>query len=74
MWALIAPILGPLLKLGVNWFVKKNSAVMVQAATAQGIEVNTDKIRQLIHTAHFGATQAERDAATAEIQRRASIT
>jgi hypothetical protein len=74
MWALIAPILGPLLKLGVNWFVKKNSKEMVEAATAKGIEVNTDEIRALIHTAHFGASEAERAAAMAEIQRRASIT
>lgn len=70
----ILAVLGPLLKFGVDWFTKKNSAQMVQRAEANGIQVNTDQIRTLIHEYHFGATQAKKDAALAELRRRGAMT
>lgn len=51
-----------------------NTPAMVQAATAQGQQVNDDRINELIHQAHFGKTQKERDAAMAEMQKMGAVT
>lgn len=67
-------ILGPLLKFGIDWFTKKNSAEVVQRAEAQNIQVNTDEIRTLIHTAHFGSTPERKKAALEELRRRGAMT
>lgn len=74
MWAFIAPILGPLLKLGLAWFTKKNSKEIVQRAEAQNIQLNTDEIRTLIHTYHFGSTPERKKAALEELRKRGAMT
>lgn len=70
----VLAILGPLLKFGIDWFTKKNSAEVVQRAEAQNIQVNTDEIRTLIHTAHFGSTPERKKAALEELRRRGAMT
>lgn len=74
MFKLIAPLLGPLLQFGLSWFTKKNSAEIVKRAEAQNIQVNTDEIRTLIHTYHFGSTPERKKAALEELRRRGAMT
>lgn len=70
----ILAILGPILKFGLDWFTKKNTKEIVQRAEAQNIQVNTDEIRTLIHTAHFGSTPERKKAAMDELRRRGAMT
>lgn len=70
----ILAILGPLLKFGIDWFTKKNSVEMVKRAEANNIQINTDEIRTLIHTAHFGSTPERKKAALEELRKRGAMT
>lgn len=74
MVSLILSVLGPLLKFGIDWFTKKNSKEMVARAEAKGIQINTDEIRTLIHTYHFGSTPERKQAALEELRRRGAMT
>lgn len=74
MTAAILAILGPVLKFLVGWWTKKNTDQMVARAEAKSIALNTSEIRRLIHTYHFGSTQARKDEALAELRRRGAMT
>lgn len=70
----ILGLLGPLLKFLVGWWTKKNSEQMVKRAEANNVQVNTDEIRTLIHTYHFGSTPERKKAALEELRRRGAMT
>lgn len=74
MTTAILALLGPLLKLGISWFTKKNTDQMVKRAEAQNVQINTDEIRTLIHAYHFGSTPERKQAALAELRKRGAMT
>lgn len=74
MISAILALLGPILNIGLDWFTKKNSAEMVKRAEANNIQLNTNEIRTLIHTYHFGSTPERKAAALEELRKRGAMT
>ena len=67
-------LLAPVIKALLEFWTAKQSAEMVKAAKAKDVALDTDQIRQLIHTAHFGSTPQRKAAALLELQKLGAAT